>query len=58
MISLLKELDIPVDATNVSSEQQFEKLRDYGCTYFQGTYLYEPIKKSDIISYIKKYEKD
>lgn len=58
MISLLKELDIPVDATNVSSEQQFEKLRDYGCTYFQGTYLYEPIRKDDILNYIQTYKQD
>lgn len=56
MISLLKELDIPVDATNVSSAQQFEKLRDYGCTYFQGTYLYEPIPKDRVIDYIKNYK--
>ena len=56
MISLLKELDIPVDATNVGSAQQFEKLRDYGCTYFQGTYLYEPIPKDRVIDYIKNYK--
>ena len=57
MISLLKELDIPVDATNVSSEEQFEKLKKYGCTYFQGTYLYEPIPVDLVIDYIKNYSK-
>ena len=57
MISLLKELDIPVDATNVSSEEQFEKLKKYGCTYFQGTYLYEPIRADRVIDYIKNYNK-
>ena len=32
MISLLQEIDIPVDATNVATEEQFNKLRQYGCT--------------------------
>ncbi len=55
IISLMKELDIPVDATNVSSAEQFTKLREYGCTYFQGTYLNEPLKRSQMIEYIKNY---
>ena len=58
MISLLDEIDIPVDATNVSSKEQFDKLREYGCTYFQGTYLNEPLPKNRIIDYIKDYEKN
>jgi EAL domain-containing protein (putative c-di-GMP-specific phosphodiesterase class I) len=58
MISLLKEIDIPVDATNVSSEAQFEKLRKYGCTYFQGTYLHEPIPGDQIEDYIRNYSND
>ena len=57
MISLLKELDIPVDATNVSSADQFEKLRKYGCTYFQGTYLNEPLPSDKVVDYIKNYKK-
>lgn len=58
MISLLDEIDIPVDATNVSSKEQFEKLREYGCTFFQGKYLNEPLTKKDIVGYIKEYKKD
>ena len=58
MISLLEEIDIPVDATNVSSKEQFEKLKEYGCTFFQGKYLNDPLAKKDIVSYIKNYEKD
>ena len=54
---LLKELDIPVDATNVSSADQFEKLRKYGCTYFQGTYLNEPLPSDKVVEYIKNYKK-
>ncbi len=57
MISLLKELDIPVDATNVSSKDQFDKLRKYGCTYFQGTYLNEPLPANRVVDYIKNYTK-
>ena len=56
IISLLKEIDIPVDATNVSSEQQFTKLKEYGCTFFQGTYLNEPLPGNQVISYIKSYK--
>ena len=58
MISLLDEIDIPVDATNVSSKEQFEKLREYGCTFFQGKFLNEPLTKKDIVGYIKEYKKD
>ena len=58
MISLLQEIDIPVDATNVATEEQFNKLRQYGCTYFQGKYLNEPIPRDQVIDYIKNYKKD
>ena len=56
IISILDEIEIPVDATNVSSANQFNKLRSYGCTYFQGTYLNEPIPRDRIIDYIKNYK--
>ena len=58
MISLLQEIDIPVDATNVATKEQFEKLRQYGCTYFQGKYLNEPIPRDQVVDYIKNYKKD
>lgn len=57
IIELLHELDIPVDATNVQSEEQFEKLKEYGCTFFQGKYLSEPLQKSKIVDYIKSVSK-
>ena len=57
MISLLNEIGIPVDATNVGTKDQFEKLRKYGCTYFQGTYLNGPIHAEEIVGYIKNYTK-
>ena len=57
MIELMKELDIPVDATNVSSKEQFEKLRKYGCTFFQGTYLHEPMTADKVEDYIRNYSK-
>ena len=34
-----------------------EKLRKYGCTYFQGTYLNGPIRAEEIVGYIKNYTK-
>ncbi|MBP5179880.1 MAG: EAL domain-containing protein, partial [Clostridiales bacterium] len=57
IIELLHELDIPVDATNVQSEEQFEKLKEYGCTFFQGKYLSEPLQKSKIVDYIRSVSK-
>lgn len=56
IISLMSELEIPVDATNVASKEQFDRLREYGCTYFQGTYLNEPLSKNMIASYISNFE--
>ena len=52
IIALLGELDIPVDATNVGSKEQFEKLKEYGCTYFQGQYLSEPMTRDSLNDYI------
>ena len=57
MISLLNEIGIPVDATNVGTKDQFEKLKKYGCTYFQGTYLNGPIQAEEIVDYIRNYTK-
>ncbi|MBR1797531.1 MAG: EAL domain-containing protein [Clostridiales bacterium] len=54
IISLLNEIDIPVDATNVSSVEQFEKLKEYGCTFFQGIYLSEPLPGRELSDYIRK----
>ena len=39
------------------SPQQFEKLKEYGCTFFQGKYLSEPLQKSKIVDYIKSVSK-
>jgi len=53
IISLMSELDISVDATNVSSKEQFDRLVSYGCAFFQGTYLSEPLPEYKLKSYIK-----
>lgn len=53
IISLLNEIDIPVDATGVGTQGQFERLKKYGCTYFQGNHLSEPILQGNILEYVK-----
>lgn len=55
IISILQEIDIPVDATGVGTKGQFERLKAYGCTYFQGKYLSEPILQGNILEYVKKH---
>jgi len=53
IISILSEIDIPVDATGVGTQGQFERLKKYGCTYFQGNHLSEPILQGNILEYVK-----
>ncbi|MCQ2515844.1 MAG: EAL domain-containing protein [Saccharofermentans sp.] len=53
IISLLNEIDIPVDATGVGTQGQFERLKNYGCTYFQGNHLSEPILQGNVLEYVK-----
>ena len=53
IIELLREIDIPVDATGVGTEEQFETLVSFGCKYFQGKYLCEPLKRYQLGDFLK-----
>ena len=53
IIELLNDIDIPVDATGVGTKEQFEELVSYGCTYFQGKYLCNPMSAGEVADYIR-----
>ena len=52
IIELLDEIDIPVCATGVESEHQYKTPLEYGCTYFQGKFLCEPLENDSLEDYI------
>ncbi len=56
IIDLLNEIDIPVNATGVASEDQFQALINFGCHYFQGNHLCDPMDEDNVIPYIKSLE--
>lgn len=51
IIRLLEETEIPVDATGVENEEQFEALKESGCVFFQGKYLCKPLRRADAVKY-------
>lgn len=53
IIELLREIDIPVDATGVGTEEQFRTLVSFGCKYFQGKYLCEPLRREQMEDFLK-----
>ncbi|MBR6880744.1 MAG: EAL domain-containing protein [Clostridiales bacterium] len=55
VISLLDEIGIPVDATGVENEEQFNTLCSFGCTYFQGKYLCDPMDDEKTIDFVREH---
>lgn len=58
IIELLDEIDMPITATAISSKEQFDLLESYGCTYFQGRYINEPLHDDDVKKYVLNYNPD
>ena len=56
IIALLNEIDVPVDATGVGNADQYKALVEFGCTYFQGKFLCDPMKGDEVISFLRKIE--
>lgn len=56
IIDLLTEIDIPVTATGVISEESYLALKSFGCQYFQGVYFSSPLEDQEVINYIKTKE--
>lgn len=53
IIDLLNEIDIPVTATGVSTEEQFNALSNFGCKFFQGHYMCDPMTENELEDYLK-----
>ncbi len=56
IISLLTEIDIPVDATGVGSKAQFDSLVAFGCKFFQGKHLCDPMTEDKVIGFLHKVQ--
>ena len=56
IIALLNEIDVPVDATGVGNADQYKALVEFGCTYFQGKFLCDPMKDDDVMSFLRKIQ--
>ncbi len=56
IISLLNEIDVPVDATGVGNAEQYKALVEFGCTYFQGKFLCDPMKDEEVMSFLRKVQ--
>lgn len=54
IIALLNEIDVPVDATGVGNAEQYKALLDFGCTYFQGKFLCDPMNGDEVMGFLKK----
>lgn len=55
IIDLLTEIDIPVTATGVASEESYNALKSFGCQYFQGLYFSNPMTDEAIVDYVKSH---
>jgi diguanylate cyclase (GGDEF)-like protein len=49
MIMMASGLDMIVCAEGVETEQQLEKIREYGCDQAQGYYFYKPLLPDDFV---------
>lgn len=55
IIELLSDIDIPVAATGVATQEQFATLSEFGCAYFQGRHLCMPLSSRDTIEYACRF---
>lgn len=53
IIEILTDIDIPVDATGVGSREQFDSLVSFGCAYFQGKFLCDPMPAGEVLDYVR-----
>ncbi len=54
IISLLNEIDVPVDATGVGTKEQFDSLVSFGCKLFQGKYLCDPMTEDKVKGFLRQ----
>jgi len=53
IINIGKNFSMDVLAEGTESKEQIDKLKEYGCDIFQGYYYSKPLKKEDLITYIR-----
>ncbi len=53
IINIGKNFSMDVLAEGTESEEQVDKLKEYGCDIFQGYYYSKPLKKEDLITFIR-----
>ncbi len=54
MIEIARLLEVPVIAEGVETQEQMEKLKDYGCDVIQGYYFSKPLPPADFEKLIEK----
>lgn len=53
-VEVLKKLDVECVGENIETQKQFELVKELGCAYGQGFYLYSPLDIDDFRKLIKK----
>lgn len=53
IINIGKNFSMNVLAEGTESKEQVDKLREYGCDIFQGYYYSKPLKKEDLLLFIR-----
>ncbi len=53
IINIGKNFSMDVLAEGTESKEQVDKLKEYGCDIFQGYYYSKPLKKEDLITFIR-----
>ena len=55
IIDIGKNFSMNVLAEGTESKEQVDKLREYGCDIFQGYYYSKPLKKEDLLLFIRSF---
>lgn len=55
IIDIAKNFSMTVLAEGTENKEQIEKLKSYGCDIFQGYYYSKPLKKEDLLLFIRSF---
>ncbi|QOP43729.1 EAL domain-containing protein [Sulfurimonas sediminis] len=56
IINIGKNFSMDILAEGTESKEQVDKLKEYGCDIFQGYYYSKPLKKEDLIAFIRSLQ--
>jgi len=54
IVAIGKNLELAIVAEGVETKEQKDMLISYGCDHFQGYYFSHPLKKEDLLPFLKK----